>query len=124
MAVETAEQTTRPRKGFLSRFRRKKRAPQDEKRAPSPDLPPTEASMRDEEELVTEENRYKYPSRAGEVDLPPGVRPSSLPERTQVRLEQAPTARESAFGGPPRYDWIDIVSFVRMMSRFYRQTRG
>jgi hypothetical protein len=27
-----------------------------------------------------------------------------------IILEQAPAAREAAFSGPPRYDWIDIVS--------------
>jgi hypothetical protein len=27
-----------------------------------------------------------------------------------VELKQPPSALASAFGGPPRYDWIDIVS--------------
>jgi len=35
---------------------------------------------------------------------------SKLPWREEVMLDKAPTAREAAFGGPPRYDWIDIVS--------------
>ena len=35
---------------------------------------------------------------------------SKLPFREEVALDKAPTAREAAFGGPPRYDWIDIVS--------------
>eukprot|EP00978_Attheya_sp_CCMP212_P030596 scaffold112987_cov45-Attheya_sp.AAC.1 len=30
--------------------------------------------------------------------------------RNHVVLKNAPPARESAFSGPPRYDWIDIVS--------------
>jgi len=35
---------------------------------------------------------------------------SNLPVRETVTLEQPPTAQEAAFGGPPRFDWIDIVS--------------
>ena len=35
---------------------------------------------------------------------------NKLPFREEVTLDKAPTAREAAFGGPPRYDWIDIVS--------------
>jgi hypothetical protein len=31
-------------------------------------------------------------------------------KREMVVLSEAPTARDSAFSGPPRYDWIDIVS--------------
>jgi hypothetical protein len=36
--------------------------------------------------------------------------------RHTVTLEKAPTARESAFSGPPRYDWIDVVSAMRVAS--------
>jgi hypothetical protein len=35
------------------------------------------------------------------------------PRPGSVVLDHAPTAREAAFGGPPRYDWIDVeVSFL------------
>ena len=34
----------------------------------------------------------------------------SIPIRQSKVLNHAPTAREAAFAGPPRYDWIDIVS--------------
>jgi hypothetical protein len=30
--------------------------------------------------------------------------------RTRKELLKPPSAREAAYGGPPRYDWIDIVS--------------
>lgn len=30
--------------------------------------------------------------------------------RSRRELTKPPPAREAAFGGPPRYDWIDIVS--------------
>jgi hypothetical protein len=33
-------------------------------------------------------------------------------EKKSILLEKAPAARDSAFSGPPRYDWIDIVSLV------------
>lgn len=39
-----------------------------------------------------------------------GRKRSKLPFREEVTLDRAPTAREAAFAGPPRYDWIDIVS--------------
>lgn len=32
------------------------------------------------------------------------------PRPNSVILDKAPTAREAAFSGPPRYDWIDVVS--------------
>jgi hypothetical protein len=35
---------------------------------------------------------------------------SSLPIRESVTLSKPPSAQEAAFGGPPRFDWIDIVS--------------
>jgi hypothetical protein len=35
---------------------------------------------------------------------------SKLPFWEEKVLTKPPTAREAAFGGPPRYDWIDIVS--------------
>jgi len=42
---------------------------------------------------------------------PDGSRSSRRGSRMQtVVLDRAPTARESAFSGPPRYDWVDIVS--------------
>jgi hypothetical protein len=34
----------------------------------------------------------------------------SLTLKKEVPLEKPPTARQAAYGGPPRYDWIDIVS--------------
>mmetsp|Transcript_44104 Transcript_44104/g.134289 ORF Transcript_44104/g.134289 Transcript_44104/m.134289 type:complete len:200 (-) Transcript_44104:1060-1659(-) len=39
--------------------------------------------------------------------------------RSTVVLKKAPTAKEAAFGGPPRYDWIDIVSGVGNRWRCY-----
>jgi hypothetical protein len=64
-------------------------------------------------------NQYKNNSGGTEPKtkslLAPSRKPVSppknpLPVRQKVRLDQAPTARQAAFGGPPRYDWMDIVS--------------
>ena len=35
---------------------------------------------------------------------------SRYAKREMVPLEKPPPAAEAAFAGPPRYDWIDIVS--------------
>jgi len=40
---------------------------------------------------------------------------SKLPYREEIALDHAPTAEEAAFGGPPRYDWIDIVSPLSLL---------
>lgn len=39
-----------------------------------------------------------------------GTRVSRRVKKESVVLTAAPSARDSAFSGPPRYDWIDIVS--------------
>jgi hypothetical protein len=64
-------------------------------------------------------NQYKSNSTKPKSQslLAPSRQPQSppkhpLPIRQKVRLDQAPTAREAAFGGPPRYDWMDIVSEI------------
>lgn len=33
----------------------------------------------------------------------------SVSLQKEIELEKPPTARQAAYGGPPRYDWIDIV---------------
>lgn len=39
-----------------------------------------------------------------------GSRSKRRGTRETVVLDRPPTAKESAFGGPPRYDWVDVVS--------------
>lgn len=44
--------------------------------------------------------------------------------RSTVVLKQAPSARDSAFGGPPRYDWIDIeTSAAVKVQAAYRRNK-
>lgn len=46
----------------------------------------------------------------------------SFPYRETVQLEQPPSARDAAFRGPPRYDWIDIeTSAVIKVQSAYRR---
>lgn len=80
------EQTVTRRRGFWSRFRR------NAKREPT--------HTEDDED-----DNYKRPSQANIIS---NVKP--LPQIRQIILDHAPSAREAAFSGPPRYDWIDIVS--------------
>ena len=69
------------RKGFWSRFRRNSKR-------------------------VDDEEIYKWPSKAGIV---PHAKPPNQEQHRRVVMKQAPSAREAAFSGPPRYDWMDIV---------------
>lgn len=74
----------------MSRFRRKKQQSKSEQRERTPS--PTE----------------------GVADLREGApRPhkSAMKHKKATQSKNmAPSAREAAFGGTPRYDWIDIVS--------------
>jgi hypothetical protein len=38
--------------------------------------------------------------------------------KQSILLEKAPTARDSAFSGPTRYDWIDVVRLICFFSSF------
>lgn len=41
----------------------------------------------------------------------------SVSLQKEVQLEKPPTARQAAYGGPPRYDWIDIVRHFDIHSK-------
>lgn len=66
--------------------------------------PPINTQQQEELRVVTPTST---PSSAREIKA---RKRSKLPFREEITLDKAPTARESAFSGPPRYDWIDIVS--------------
>ena len=122
---EVAEVTTPKRKGLLGRLRRRRKATADKRdQTPSPKptaearTPPTE----DEGEWVNNSSDSKKSSGAAadavvleekeslkQVRFPAKQATKQVPIYKRKELAQAPTARESAFGGPPRYDWIDIV---------------
>jgi hypothetical protein len=94
-------QAAKQKRGLMSRLRLPRRKSKSDKRDGTPSPPPSSDAGR-EPTVVT-------PTAS---DLPPRMkqRKSRVPDVREVTLEQAPTAKEAAFGGPPRYDWIDIVS--------------
>ena len=134
MATETA---TRPKRSFFGLRRNKKdkkgsvKASTVEKKeveekapasAPEPEKAPTKSQKKSVKKSVT---RSGIPVVTG--DNPDDFVPSDVvkttpegpiqskslkrgPRRGTVVLDAAPTARESAYSGPPRYDWIDVVS--------------
>ena len=62
------------------------------------------------------------PSQLKAVRFPASDALKTTPGRSRRELQKPPTAREAAYGGPPRYDWIDIVSVMsfRFDFRFRR----
>lgn len=117
--VETAP--VRPRKfGLLRNLRRKKKSPVVEESVQENDT--KDANTSDDtdrlsvEELVDvplqeEEEEKKTKMKAVRFPFKDAFK-SKLPIRKEMKLEKAPAAREAAFGGPPRYDWIDIVRIL------------
>lgn len=125
--AEAFTESSKPRrKGLLSRFKRNKTKQPQSKSLEAED--PVETSS-DEGMMMTTPPCTPPPvsnslvSRGGRVDIPPPlVGQSRLPTRSFVKIEQPPTAREAAFSGPPRYDWIDIVSILKanvLLFRFF-----
>jgi hypothetical protein len=109
MGAETVKQ---PRKGILARIRsRGKKDSRPNAAARTATSSPVlvrkeEAAKMVVDDITPPSTPEARPSHAG-VMLSVT---SKLPIRGKVTLDQAPSARDSAFGGPPRYDWIDIVS--------------
>lgn len=123
--TETLVENKPRRKGLLARFKRnkKKQQQQQTKTLDDDDFPIDHRQETSSKEGMTSTPPCTPPpiisnsliSRGGRVDIPPPlVGQSRLPNRSYVRLEKPPTAREAAFSGPPRYDWIDIVSITKM----------
>lgn len=78
------------------------RNPSREKRQPSSEQaqspPPNPA-------IVNQQNTTKYGAR---------------PHHPQIVANDPPPARDAAFAGPPRFDWIDIVSSKWNTTQFPR----
>ena len=112
--------------GFFARFRRGKtnKLDDDQNAKSIPESatprPPSESpTLADDTDTIPINNDIKNTSE-GEVAtsqlkavrFPASDALKSTPGRTRWELPKPPTAREAAFGGPPRYDWIDIVSII------------
>lgn len=98
------EQQPKQKRGLMSRLLspRRKSVTKSDKREGTPSPSPPGVIEFGREPMVVTPSSGDYSSR-------PKQRKSRVPDVREVTLEHAPTAREAAFGGPPRYDWIDIV---------------
>lgn len=98
--------------GFLSRLRGKKKGN-------------ASSSSKARVAAKTSTTRAVQPEQAPVTRPPPESRePSQEKEAWKpvhhppIYVTEPPSAREAAFGGPPRFDWIDIVSskYRRLLS--------
>jgi len=71
-----------------------------------------QAVTRDGIPIITADNADDFvPSDVTKENADISSSPTKSPRvKKQVVLSKAPPANESAFEGPPRYDWVDIVS--------------
>lgn len=129
MAVETK---TRKKKGLFSRFRKNKDKKGTTEKVEEPTPPPSPQPSQEDNPRTSKNKSKKSVTKEGipviTADNPddflasdvqktdpgqPAVTKSKKKKRGprpgSVVLDKAPTAREAAFSGPPRYDWIDIV---------------
>jgi hypothetical protein len=120
--IETAphgeDHQKKKKRGLLSILRRKKKS--EDKREQSPVNLEAKAESREDNEQLDETHTMNSAASAEEKEVAKPFRTVRFPvsdaqkwhkfKPQEVVLLKPPTALESAFGGPPRYDWIDIVS--------------
>ncbi|GKY91609.1 hypothetical protein MPSEU_000132800 [Mayamaea pseudoterrestris] len=108
-SVEQQQQPVKQKRGFMSRLRLPRRKSRADKREGTPSPQP-------------EADAGREPFVGSPMSNRPKQRKSRVPDVREVKLDQAPTAREAAFGGPPRYDWIDIetAAAIKVQSAFRR----
>ena len=80
--------------------------------APSPEINPSDST---EDDSVADQKQQRMESSKG-VNAKMGSKRNG---RFHV-LNAPPPAREAAFGGPPRYDWIDVetAAAIKVQSKF------
>jgi hypothetical protein len=128
--MEAVRESQPTKKGFFNRLRRSKTATiATEASKTEPIETPTDEGQHPSQTTGTQSQsatvtREGLPIISSSAD---GFKPSEVRqnnrrvkkgvtmERKSVILEKAPAARDSAFGGPPRYDWIDIVSNLQLL---------
>ena len=130
--METVRESQPTKKGFFSRLRRNKTATvatDANKTETTPAATTTDEGGQPSQSTGTDSQsatvtREGLPIISSNAD---GFKPSEVRqnnrrvkkgvpmERKSVILEKAPAARDAAFGGPPRYDWIDIVSYLHLL---------
>jgi|EP00550_Attheya_septentrionalis_P005992 hypothetical protein len=73
----------------------------------------------------TQENAQENPQETKQKKSSSTSKLMSWRGRNHVVLKSAPPARESAFSGPPRYDWIDIETAAALkVQSVYRRNRA
>jgi hypothetical protein len=140
MAVETK---TSKKKGLFSRFRKKKDKKEMTEKVEEPTPPPSPEPQEDNPHksksetkksvtkegipVITADNPDDFRASDVQKTIPgqPAVTKSKKkrgPRPGTVILDKAPTAREAAFSGPPRYDWIDIetAAAIKVQSAYRR----
>lgn len=106
------------KRGIFGILRRKKKT--EENREQSPVIPEAKTESREDNEQLDETHTINSAGSVEEKEVAKPFRTVRFPvhdaqkwhkyKPQEVVLTKPPTALESAFGGPPRYDWIDIVS--------------
>ncbi len=121
METEAIRENTSPRtKGLLGRLRRNKNPERTSGKSqvsasPIATVSAGQSVTREGVPVLTSKNADQFnPSDAHQTEPSPKVGVFRRKNRTrqEMILEKPPAARESAFSGPPRYDWIDIVSKI------------
>lgn len=96
-----------PKLGFLGRLRTRSAKKRGQ---PLDRLDNAKLTTRGEVEARSSEKPTVTPPPPPKKKNPDTYRKrSKLPFWEEKVLTKPPSAREAAFGGPPRYDWIDIV---------------
>lgn len=140
------EAAPRQKKGFMSRLRSKRSSKKastkvatktvDDKRQDTRTPPPTVevpqkresvtregvpvVSAQNPDDFVPSDVRQTVPGRPVQKSMNKTYRATHKPER--IVLAAPPSAREAAFSGPPRYDWIDIetAAAVKVQAAYRR----
>jgi hypothetical protein len=148
MGGDTAT-STKKKKGLFSRFRKKNKGKSVKEEKPLEATPPPSPQPTQDEEprqskkpeksftkegipVITADNPDDFQASDVRKTTPgqPAVTKSKKAGKSKKRsprpgsvvLDHAPTAREAAFGGPPRYDWIDVetAAAVKVQAAYRR----
>lgn len=103
---------------------RRKNNKQEVKSTPEAKQPVVESPVLTKDPVVREMPKPEAPPPAAVASKKAkSSKQKGKKSRYQV-MKEAPSARDAAFGGPPRYDWIDVetAAAIKVQSKF-RQLR-
>lgn len=115
---KSAKNRQQKKAGFFECLRCRKTADGlDKEHTSTPEEAPTgsqsdydEGKLSEEDPLSGEQNNITTKDKRSSRSAAKG----GINAQDAVAMEAPPAARDSAFSGPPRYDWIDIVSISRL----------